>query len=356
MKLTLPKSIILSVLSASTSFVASTLDDDDIYMIDRIVGGKPAKPGDYPYFVHMGRCGGALVAPDVVLTARHCGSFKGQDMIIGANKPGGSLAGGAQKRTCKKWVEDPSDSFSDIASDFALCKLDKPVEIDESKIKLELNTGGSVLEKGDDLLVMGLGRTSSGGSSPNVLHHVEVPYVTNEKCNKKHILDGRVTEKMLCAGFLKGGKDSCQGDSGGPIVRSIVNNDGTAVHTHVGVVSWGFGCALKNRPGVYARTSERSDWIMKTMCDDFESIASFCSNNPDPAPSMAPDPNPNESCKDSTDFLWNNRRNCKRFLVGRNKERVKKKCNKEYEGDFVYNWCPGSCAKKVGVGPCVESE
>ena len=41
--------------------------------------------------------------------------------------------------------------------------------------------------------------------------------------------------------FSKGGKDSCQGDSGGPM---------TYMGTHVGIVSWGYGCARPAYPGM----------------------------------------------------------------------------------------------------------
>ena len=58
-------------------------------------------------------------------------------------------------------------------------------------------------------------------------------------------------------GITDGGRDSCQGDSGGPFV---CEQDGTAVQ--YGVVSWGYGCAEPNRPGVYAKLAGTiTEWI-----------------------------------------------------------------------------------------------
>ena len=230
-------SVLLFLLGLASIFsIAAALEEEE--GVSRIVGGDPAAKGDYPYFVQMGGCGGALVAPDVVLFAAHCGNWQNRQLNIGAWKSWED-AGGAERRVCAKWVDDPRyDGTSPPDYDFALCKLDRPVYIDESKVKLELNFQSGIPNNGDELLTMGFGLLEEGeNKTPGTLHDVAVNYITNSQCNDDY--NGKITNQMLCAGVPRGGKDACQGDSGGPIVRRRIVN-GKAIDTHVGVVSWGY--------------------------------------------------------------------------------------------------------------------
>ena len=92
---------------------------------------------------------------------------------------------------------------------------------------------------------------------PALLRKVDLPLQSAALCSS--LLGNDFTGNMLCAGVQQGGLDSCQGDSGGPLVSSSGSG-----RVQVGVVSWGLGCALPGKPGVYTRISRYLDWIRKT--------------------------------------------------------------------------------------------
>jgi len=251
----------------------------------RIVGGDRVEPNDYPYFAYLSGCGGALIAPDIVLTAAHCGDKTGTQIAIGAYEKW-NTAEGAQGRFCEEYISDPlfrtGDNYNDY--DFALCKLDKPVDIDQSEIRLELNEDFSVPHDGDELNVMGFGSLNTFQDKPDFLQDVTVFAIDNDQCEDIW-RNSYGAENMICAGYLGvGGKDSCSGDSGGPLVKRTVDSEGKIVDIHVALVSYGFPCAQAMAPTVYSRTSSRIDWIKDTSCNNLNSVASFCD---DPAPSLS---------------------------------------------------------------------
>lgn len=123
------------------------------------------------------------------------------------------------------------------------------------------------------------------------LREVEVPIIDQSSCQSMYqilssdLVTVDVLSDMICAGYMKGGKDSCQvcyyyysafaltsyhvnnmiflfqGDSGGPLVCPVGN--GTWIQA--GVVSFGLGCAQKNRPGIYSRVSSFASLIRTTV-------------------------------------------------------------------------------------------
>ena len=108
-------------------------------------------------------------------------------------------------------------------------------------------------------IVAGWGRIKWGGPSSNFLRKVNVTVTDNAACNSSY--GGKITDNMICASDAN--KDSCSGDSGGPLMCR--QNDKLVL---CGVVSWGTGCAYKNFPGVYVRTTGMQfctlDIILKT--------------------------------------------------------------------------------------------
>ncbi|OXB64181.1 hypothetical protein ASZ78_002103 [Callipepla squamata] len=107
--------------------------------------------------------------------------------------------------------------------------------------------------------IAGWGAIRYEGPTSNILQEAEVPLILNEKC-QEWLPEYSITENMICAGYDMGGVDSCQGDSGGPLMFEHGNQ-----WVLVGVTSFGYECALPQRPGVYVRVPMFADWIQKII-------------------------------------------------------------------------------------------
>jgi len=66
---------------------------------------------------------------------------------------------------------------------------------------------------------------------------------------------------------------------------------------------------------------------------------------PTEEPTLAPTPS-DDVCEDRPDFEKRGK-DCSEYL----EKRKTRKCKKSHKGDFVYDWCPETCATK-GLGPC----
>ncbi|XP_076008777.1 trypsin-1-like [Genypterus blacodes] len=136
-----------------------------------------------------------------------------------------------------------------------LIKLSKPATINNFVKPVALPT--SCAPAGTMCKVSGWGNTQSSTANGNKLQCLNIPILSDSDCKSSY--PGMITNSMFCAGYLAGGKDSCQGDSGGPVVCNGVLQ---------GVVSWGYGCAERDHPGVYAKVCVLVDWLKSAMANN----------------------------------------------------------------------------------------
>ncbi|KAK3088910.1 hypothetical protein FSP39_025326, partial [Pinctada imbricata] len=144
-----------------------------------------------------------------------------------------------------------------INNDIAIMVLSKDVVLSDGIIPACLPANTYV--ENEMCVVTGWGTTSEGGSVSDRLQEVYKPLLSESTCSSK-LGNSFKLNSMLCAGFERGGADACQGDSGGPLV---CNRNGKYELT--GVVSWGYGCARPDLPGVYANTWNFNNWLINTM-------------------------------------------------------------------------------------------
>ncbi|CAJ1959657.1 unnamed protein product [Cylindrotheca closterium] len=266
----------------------------------RIVGGTNAKPDEFPYFVQMGKCGGVLIAPGIVLSAAHCMEIFRIGVYVTLNPHGVKDLSSKRLKIVDRyfhpWYWDEWASY-----DFILLRLEEPLYYNDDSLFLSTETTTTTtttttITKNsntntdidfsvnlDDafppdnvtLTTIGFGTLKSGSNRfPDILQKVDLTSMNLDDCNAT--LEGELLDdSFLCAGTYEGGRDSCQGDSGGPLLYVRGN-----VHILVALVSWGEGCGDAGIPGAYARVSKAMPWIEKVVCDCWNvQGAPFCSQS-----------------------------------------------------------------------------
>ncbi|KAF3839332.1 hypothetical protein F7725_018049 [Dissostichus mawsoni] len=156
--------------------------------------------------------------------------------------------GNEQYISSSRVIRHPNYNSYNIDNDIMLIKLSKPATLNQYVQAVALPS--SCAPAGTMCTVSGWGSTQSSSADKNKLQCLNIPILSDRDCDNSY--PGQITDAMFCAGYLEGGKDSCQGDSGGPVVCNGELQ---------GVVSWGYGCAQRDNPGVYAKVNQNISTI-----------------------------------------------------------------------------------------------
>jgi len=229
----------------------------------RIVGGRNARKGEFPWQVQVqknGRhwCGATILDSQWIVSAAHCfedqSSYK-YKFVLGQHNQFRS-EGDEQTFSASRIIRHSNYINGRTQYDIVMIKLN-------GKASFNQNVGPACLASSTDnfvgqtCTVSGWGALREGGSGPSILNAVSKPVISLSTCQRAHY---GVKNYNICAGFQSGGRDSCQGDSGGPFVCKK-----NGKWTIAGVVSWGEGCARPNKYGIYSSVPYFNSWIRNIM-------------------------------------------------------------------------------------------
>ncbi|XP_041434057.1 serine protease 27-like, partial [Xenopus laevis] len=236
----------------------------------RIVGGSNATDGEWPWQISSGFkgshiCGGSVISNRWILTAAHCfeNSWSPSDyeVQLGAYQlfqtSPNEIISSVERIIVNSEYVHPSNG-----ADIALLNLTSPITYTKYILPICLPSTSDSFNEGMECWVTGWG-TTVYEAKPHTLQEVMTPLISRASCNQMYHLDSQTSASIeispsdqICAGFAAGQKDSCQGDSGGPLVCKL-----QGIWYQIRIVSWGEGCADKNRPGVYTLVPAYQSWL-----------------------------------------------------------------------------------------------
>mmetsp|Transcript_20715 Transcript_20715/g.29533 ORF Transcript_20715/g.29533 Transcript_20715/m.29533 type:complete len:619 (-) Transcript_20715:175-2031(-) len=280
--------------SSSGSGGDDLVSTDDVGLM--VVGGTTVSSiSTFPYMTYIyfnyngqgTRCGGALIAPDLVMTAGHClpltTDSSGNKVPVSSNPLASTsramlgstyrydkYASGVQNFALLEYFHPGFQQVGQAPpiNDIAIIRLDGCSTFKPVTLNANTNTDN---QGGAEVTVIGWGEEYFSGGGNGGKYLKETNQYIDSTCS---YWGSEKTNNMICAS--QSGTGPCFGDSGGPLVIKGSASDGSG-DIQIGIVSAGAKCAdVSSTPDIYTRVSSYSSWInsikQRSQCPSSNSV------------------------------------------------------------------------------------
>ncbi|BFZ24345.1 hypothetical protein BsWGS_27385 [Bradybaena similaris] len=256
--------------------------------LDKIIGGRTTRHGQYPWTVNIydrtrrkgapngHTCGGAIISEYWVLTAALClryGKRSSLSIVVG-DFDADIKDEGEQRFLVDQFI--PHEQYNldiDLEYNIALIKVantsdGRGIRFNDYVQPICLPDYGETCSHKKSVVVTGWGSASTTSTkSVRLLKRVSLRCKSDSFCRRNMEKSVELSDRVFCTGDKHRTRDACDGDTGGP---GAMKNG--SVFVLAGIISHGTFCELPDDPVIFSSVSAYLDWIITTIASnsDFE--------------------------------------------------------------------------------------